>query len=241
MPKLQFPPVAAFLTEVEKAKNEIGVYTVAKEEMKQILESIDTPYIQTKKKKKGIELCISFFYKGRRVYAWTTLVISENAFRLHDQAWVLIVDDRFPKEVSFFSFPIRRTENFIENFFGWLYAFVDIVQHWPVCPTCGKDLRLGLAGGEMHSVKFRCPNKHRLPKDWKLTGVKPENLAFIQSKFDRNRNFTRWEQTTRDIYRKPQRVITAERKKALRTATVSKSKVTIDTTAFNDLEHEGKE
>ena len=113
------------------------------------------------------------------------------------------------------SFQIRRVEGFFEKFYRWAKAFKDIADNWPHGPVYGGDMLLIRIPRVMHEAMFT--GLMRNPATGKIERVmvhfldipiSEDNRRFLHEAYERNAAYMR-----RNLERKPQRVLNAEKKK----------------------------
>lgn len=81
----------------------------------------------------GRELGYLFHANQYNVFVWTTWLEKEQVAREIDAGWILISER---DEVLYFSHPIHRTKNFLQNLLMQARIACWKVRHRPLCPEC---------------------------------------------------------------------------------------------------------
>lgn len=120
-----------------------------------------------RKATRGMQTIYQFTANGKLVLVLTTYVASEERPKKAGYGWVLILDP--DKHEPFFSFEMRRTKGFTAKVLENAKLFKEIVEVWPSCAQCGKQLILVEVPGVMHMRAFTCRDKavdHLAKRPW---------------------------------------------------------------------------
>jgi hypothetical protein len=108
-----------------------------------------------KKKNQGIEYGLDYRNVTNTVMytCWTTYSEKLEGLKEHDEGWDLILVAEAPE--PFFFFPQRRTKTYFDRKLERIDIAIDLVQHWPTCPVCGKPL-IPVRNEEMYRSGKEC-------------------------------------------------------------------------------------
>jgi hypothetical protein len=213
MPQKVLPVTEAFMKWVDRVKERYNANHLVGDQVMMLLQSKHLPsFIASKRNKPGVEDCIEIIVGHLVIHCWTTYVSAMGAARDEDLGWVVMTDMRYPKKPCLYSFPIRRTEKFLDRLEAWLKAFWEIANHWHVpCVKCKEDPIIRLArNGKMHAVTYACPNGHWLPNPSVYTGVSEESVKFMSGYFQRYDVYQQRD-IENGIFRTPMRTIRSGR------------------------------
>ena len=105
----------------------------------------------------GREVGFIFKANGLKVTVWTTWLLRAQRARETDAAWVIISDE---EKVFYFSHPIHRTKNFIDNLLKQAWIAMYRVKNRPRCRKCGKFMQITHGQGAK-SCYWSCLNRHK--------------------------------------------------------------------------------
>lgn len=238
MPKQELPSKESFYDFFEAMEKELNARRLERSQMTELLQRIPGKLAEKKRKKKGIEECLLIADNNKEVHWWSTFVATDGKARESDEGWVLGIDKRYPHKPFLFSFPIRRTKHYLETSARYLRAFKDLITTWPSCPVCGAELRMKLAGTEMHAVAFYCPNGHKKHTFSIYQNLSDANKKFLEDKFKRFYSYRSRDFDKTGKVREYSRVIRSVAKNKLLQTSGSKDTQVIDTTVYDDLKYE---
>lgn len=199
MPKKVLPSIPGFKLFCDDEEKE-GYKVLDREATKAILpykisaEKLFNKHV--KENQKGLQIVLRYFMDPFVALLLTT-VTEEYGAKESDEGWMLIIDLRFPRNPSFYSFPLRRTENFLKTFRQYAAAAKKRINTMPCCPECGTLLRIILIKSKdptrknMHKYALVCPNKnykHEKPPFHNFyLGMKDTDIdrKFLESVFGR--------------------------------------------------------
>ncbi|MBU4369256.1 hypothetical protein KKG58_00655 [Patescibacteria group bacterium] len=101
---------------------------------------------------------VGFVFKANelKVTVWTTWLLREQRARGTDAAWVVISDE---EKVFYFSHPIHRTKNFINNLLKQAWIAMARVKYRPRCRKCGQFMQITHGQGAK-SCYWSCSNRY---------------------------------------------------------------------------------
>ena len=103
----------------------------------------------------GRELGYLFYANEYTVFVWTTWLPKEEAARASDAGWVLIAER---DNVLYFSHPIHRTKNFLQNLLMQARIACWKVRHRPLCPECLNFMSI-VQGRALKQRFWKCDRK----------------------------------------------------------------------------------
>ena len=182
-----FPFDSAKIFFNKKIKKELGfTLMLAKEvsgHVKNLPESLQKP-----KTGKNVEICYKFSEGYFTILILTAVIQKLKGSREKDSARVLIIDQRFPLEISFFSFGVDPlAKNYLYTLYRLAGAFKELICNLPSRCWCGEDLRIKLVErGRISQSTFTCCKKTHLVsgKDRHIfQGLTRENKKFLVDHF----------------------------------------------------------
>lgn len=103
----------------------------------------------------GRELGYLFHANEYTVFVWTTWLEAEQVAREVDAGWVLISGG---DNVLYFSHPVHRTKNFLQNLLMQARIACWKVRHRPLCPECNHFMDI-VRGRALKQRFWRCGRK----------------------------------------------------------------------------------
>jgi hypothetical protein len=160
-----------------------------------------TQFLSGKKKKipsgqNGLQTVVKYETEHFIVYVFTTFVWQAGQMKDSDEGWVIIVDKRKSRDVCFYSFPIRRTKDYLKTLGAYAEAEKNRVDTMPCCSECEntpltiklvvtEDVESGL---RKYGYTLVCPNNGVRHKKSTIrnfyTGMDPAHRAFIEKRFE---------------------------------------------------------
>jgi hypothetical protein len=155
---------------------------------------------ETKKKKipsgqEGLQTVLKYEYENFIIYVFTTFVWKTGEMKKSDEGWVFIIDKRKPKNVCFYSFPMRRTKNYLLNLEAYALAEKNRIDTMPCCDECKTVLTIKLVKGKgkLHQYTLDCPNFNYFHRKGTTknfyTGMDSVHEAFLSDKFKRYQTY----------------------------------------------------
>lgn len=151
MPKQVLPLVADFQI-FERKLLKLGFHSITSQEFRRGIRGLESPRFRP-----GREAGFIYAANGLEVCVWTTWLRGEDRARDVDSGWVLI---RKGRDVLYFSRPLHRTKNFLQNLFCWARVTQLRVQHRPHCPGCNELMQI-VRGRGLKQRYWRCDLVHR--------------------------------------------------------------------------------
>lgn len=103
----------------------------------------------------GRELGYLFYANQYTVLVWTTWIEEQQVAREEDAGWVLIAER---DNVLYFSHPIHRTKNFIQNLLMQARIACWKVRHRPLCPACNNFMNI-VRGRALKQRFWKCGHR----------------------------------------------------------------------------------
>jgi len=164
---------------------------------------------------------VGFVFKANelKVTVWTTWLLREQRARKKDSAWVVISDE---KKVFYFSHPIHRTKNFIDNICKQAWIAMYRVKYRPRCKECGKFMQI-IHGKGAKSCYWSCSNRYEhdnnkkvyLEWDYNLPSKAKQYLKGLRRKRATYRERRRAANLPTDVSRKKRISWVIKKKKSL--------------------------
>ena len=105
--------------------------------------------------REGRELGYLFYANQYTVFVWTTWLLEKKVAREEDAGWVLIAEK---DKVLYFSRPIHRTKNFIQNILMQARIACWKVRRRPLCPECHNFMDI-VRGRALKQRFWKCNRK----------------------------------------------------------------------------------
>jgi hypothetical protein len=105
--------------------------------------------------REGRELGYLYYANEYTVFVWTTWLLKEQAAREEDAGWILIAER---DKVLYFSHPIHRTKNFLQNLLMQARIARWKVVHRPLCPECLHFMSI-VRGQALKQRLWKCDRK----------------------------------------------------------------------------------
>ncbi|MCD6441979.1 hypothetical protein J7L24_00285 [bacterium] len=165
MPKQVLPDAVEF-TDFTKKLLHFGFRLISDKEFISRYKSLQL--VAPRPREGGREVGFVFKANGLRVTVWTTWLRSEQRARKTDAAWVVISDE---EKVFYFSHPIHRTKNFLDNLLKQAWIAMHRVKNRPSCPKCGQYMVITHGKGAKScywccSNKLKHDNQRNVHLDW---------------------------------------------------------------------------
>jgi hypothetical protein len=103
----------------------------------------------------GRELGYLFYANEYTVLVWTTWLLKQQEAREEDAGWVLIAEK---DNALYFSHPIHRTKNFLQNLLMHARIACWKVRHRPLCPECSNFMSI-VRGRALKQRFWKCDRK----------------------------------------------------------------------------------
>lgn len=138
----------------------------------------------------GREVGYIFYANQYVVVVWTTWLEKEKVARDEDAGWVLIAEK---DKVLYFSHPIHRTKNFLQNLLMQARIACWKVRHRPLCPECNNFMDI-VRGRALKQRFWKCghkelhENKTNRFRSWDY-GLPEEAIQYLKTIRKKRRNY----------------------------------------------------
>lgn len=177
MPEQVLPTVESFSRFEEELKKR-GFRKISKGEFKKQYLRLG---LKAPRPRHGREVGYTFHANQYTVVVWTTWIEREQSAREEDAGWVLIAKD---DEVLYFSHPLHRTKNFINNLLMQARIACWKVRNRPLCPECKNFMDI-VKGQALKQRFWKCSRselhkggKNRF-RDWDY-GLPEEAIKYLK-------------------------------------------------------------
>jgi len=115
------------------------------------------PEYKKRKKYQGMQRRYYRWIGERKITVLTSHSLKTNEKKESYYVWIFMEGENITGKL--FSAPILDLPSLFTTTLEYVDAFVDIAEHWPIDPQCGRELKLEFVKGVLHMMKFECHDK----------------------------------------------------------------------------------